>query len=62
MRIKKEQENDVTESLSKEIGMKIISSIPCYCDIQFSKKEFLSVLEYPDHPFTKKINALAELL
>lgn len=62
MRIKKEQEIDVTESLSKEIGMKIISSIPCYCDIQFSKKEFLSVLEYPDHPFTKKVNDLAELL
>lgn len=62
MKIKKEQEDDITSNLSKDIGMKIISSIPCYCDIQFSKKEFLSVLEYPSHPFTEKINDLAELL
>jgi MinD-like ATPase involved in chromosome partitioning or flagellar assembly len=62
MKIKKEQEEDVTTALSKEIGMEIISSIPCYCDIQFSKKEFLSVLEIPDHPFTKKIDDLIRLL
>lgn len=62
MKIRKNQEIDITDILSKEIGMKIISSIPCYCDIQFSKKEFLSVLENIDHPFTKKINELAELL
>ncbi len=62
MEMKKLQENDITDNLSREIGMKIISSIPCYCDIQFSKKEFLSVLEYPDHPFTEKIRELLELL
>jgi MinD-like ATPase involved in chromosome partitioning or flagellar assembly len=62
MKIKKEQEVDITNTLSKETGMEIISSIPCYCDIQFSKKEYLSVLEIPDHPFTKKINELIKLL
>jgi chromosome partitioning protein len=62
MKIKKEQEVDITNTLSKEIGMEIIFSIPCYCDIQFSKKENLSVLEIPDHPFTKKINELIKLL
>ena len=62
MKIKKDQEVDVTSTLSKDIGMEIISSIPCYCDIQFSKKEFLSVLEIPDHPFTKKIEDLIKLL
>src|SRR6476619_908236 len=62
MKIKKEQEVDITNTLSKETGMEIISSIPCYCDIQFSKKEFLSVLEIPDHPFTKKIDELIILL
>jgi cellulose biosynthesis protein BcsQ len=62
MKIKKEQEVDITNTLSKETGMEIISSIPCYCDIQFSKKEFLSVLEIPDHPFTKKIDELIKLL
>jgi chromosome partitioning protein len=62
MKIKKDQEVDVTKTLSKDIGMEIISSIPCYCDIQFSRKEFLSVLEIPDHPFTKKIEDLIKLL
>lgn len=32
--------------------------IPCYCDIQFARREFLTVLEYPDHPFSQKINEL----
>lgn len=60
--IQKQDEIGITDTLSKEIGMKIISSIPCYCDIQFIRKEFLSVLKYPEHPFTKKIEHLVELL
>jgi hypothetical protein len=46
--------------LSKEVGMNIICTIPCYCDIQFDTKEFLTVLKYPDHPFAKRLEALAE--
>jgi chromosome partitioning protein len=53
---------DVTASLSKEVGMEIISSIPCYCDIQFTRKEFLTVLKYPQHPFAKRIEQLVEIL
>jgi chromosome partitioning protein len=44
--------------LSQELGIKTISSIPCFCDIQFSEKEFLTVLNYPDHPFTYYVNQL----
>ena len=51
---------DVGGTFSKEVGMNIISSIPCYCDIQFSTKEFLTVLKYPHHPFAKRLEALAE--
>jgi hypothetical protein len=29
--------------------------IPCYCDIQFKEKEFLTTNEFPEHPFTTKI-------
>jgi chromosome partitioning protein len=47
-------------TFSKEVGMNIICSIPCYCDIQFSTREFLTVLKYPDHPFAKRLEALAE--
>jgi chromosome partitioning protein len=44
--------------LSHELGIKTISSIPCFCDIQFSEKEFLTVLNYPDHPFSYYVNQL----
>jgi chromosome partitioning protein len=49
----------VSNNFSKEVGMNVICTIPCYCDIQFSTKEFLTVLKYPDHPFAKRLEALA---
>lgn len=55
-----QQESDTNNRISKMVGMDIISAIPCYCDIQFSRKEFLTVLNYPHHPFSEKINHLAE--
>ena len=45
--------------LSDQTRMEMISTIPCYCDIQFKKKEFLTVLEYPDHPFAKQLESLS---
>lgn len=45
--------------LSDQTKMDMISAIPCYCDIQFQKKEFLTVLQYPDHPFAKQLEQLA---
>jgi chromosome partitioning protein len=45
--------------LSDQTKMDLISAIPCYCDIQFQKKEFLTVLQYPDHPFAKQLEQLA---
>ena len=45
--------------LSDETKMEMISAIPCYCDIQFKKKEFLTVLQYPDHPFAKQLESLS---
>lgn len=54
-----EQRED-TSHLSAQIGIDIISALPCYCDIQFSKKEFLTVLAQPGHPFAKKVSELAQ--
>jgi len=51
-------ETDMKKFLSDETGMEVISAIPCYCDIQFSRKEFLTVLEHPEHPFTQQFEAL----
>lgn len=53
---------DSLEDLSNTIDIGVISEIPCYCDIQFSKKEFLTVLRYPDHPFTLKLLNLSTKL
>jgi cellulose biosynthesis protein BcsQ len=53
-------ERDMKSILSNETGMEVISAIPCYCDIQFSRKEYLTVLEHPEHPFTNQLNKLVE--
>jgi len=51
-------EEEVAANLSKDVSMDVISAIPCYCDIQFTRKEFLTVLQYPNHPFAKQLDAL----
>ena len=38
--------------LNTDLNLDIISSIPCYCDIQFNSEEYLTVLKNPDHPFS----------
>ena len=53
-------ESDFGIELSREVRMDLISAVPCYCDIQFSRKEFLTVLQYPSHPFAKQLARLAE--
>jgi len=56
-------ETENTEDvLSKETKMDVISAIPCYCDIQFSRKEFLTSLGYPNHPFTKQLEMLVDAM
>ena len=57
----KNEQIDAEDMLSKEVGMKVISTIPCYCDIQFSKKEFLTAIQFP-HPFSERIESLANLV
>jgi cellulose biosynthesis protein BcsQ len=57
-----EAPEDTDEVLAREVKMNIMSSIPCYCDIQFLRKEFLTALKYPAHPFAKKIENLTESL
>jgi cellulose biosynthesis protein BcsQ len=55
-----QQEYTINDEISTTVGMDIISAIPCYCDIQFSMKEFLTVLKHPDHPFTNLIERLSQ--
>jgi chromosome partitioning protein len=60
MQQQKAESNMLSSALASEIRMDIISAIYCYCDIQFTKKEFLTVLKYPDHPFAKQFELLAQ--
>ena len=56
-----EPPEDTDEMLAREVKMKIMSSIPI-CDIQFLRKEFLTALKYPAHPFAGKIENLTDSL
>jgi len=62
MQQQKAESNILSSALSSEVRMDIISAIYCYCDIQFTKKEFLTVLKYPDHPFAKQFELLAQTI
>lgn len=54
--------DDFVKKLTSETGIDVMTSIPCYCDIQFAQKEFLTVLMYPDHPFSQQIHHLNSLI
>ena len=54
--------DDFVKKLTSETGIDVMTSIPCYCDIQFAQKEFLTVLVYPDHPFSHQIHQLKSLI
>ncbi|HJU14260.1 MAG TPA: ParA family protein [Candidatus Nitrosotalea sp.] len=54
------EQESTNERIATSVGMEVISAIPCYCDIQFSRKEFLTVLRNPSHPFANQINRLSE--
>jgi len=45
--------------LEHEIGTPVIGSVPCFCDIQFSRHEFLYTIKQPEHPFSQKLLDLA---
>jgi chromosome partitioning protein len=49
-------ENEIEDS----VQTKVVGSIPCFCDIQFSRHEFLYAIKQSAHPFSKKLIKLAE--
>ena len=55
-----QQDQDSASKLSKDVGIDVAMALPCFCDIQFSKKEYLTVLHDPGHPFSKMIEDLAQ--
>jgi cellulose biosynthesis protein BcsQ len=52
-------DNELANIIFQETGLKVIGNIPCYCDIQFSKREYFTSIYYQQHPFTKRMIDLA---
>ena len=52
------EQSETMDELENYLKMDIVSTIPCYCDIQFERQEFITVLKYPNHPFVDKMNEL----
>ena len=49
---------NVLEGLEEVTGIKYLTPLPCYCDIQFSSREFLTVVNNPNHPFSKNLQLI----
>jgi len=52
--------NMVNDTITGSIKVGTLAEIPCYCDIQFKEREYLTVTELPNHPFSIKIDELVE--
>ena len=54
------EQSQTIVNLKKELDMEVMTSIPCYCDIQFDSKEFMTALDKPNHPFNSMMNELID--
>ena len=48
------------DELEHIVGAQVVGSIPCFCDIQFSRHEFLFAVNRTLHPFSQCLHSLAE--
>jgi chromosome partitioning protein len=51
--------NEWEKDIQQELGTQVLGSIPCFCDVQFNKHEFLSIITMADHPFSKYVITVA---
>ena len=57
----KDEKNWIDE-LERAIGAEVVGSIPCFCDIQFSRHEFLFSIREPSHPFSNRLERIADTI
>jgi chromosome partitioning protein len=48
--------------LERVVGADVVGSIPCFCDIQFSRHEFLFSIRQPNHPFSTRLEKIADTI
>jgi len=53
---------EVQTEIEGYLDLPVFLSIPCFCDIQFNRDEFLWALNKPDHPFSTKLQEIPSLL
>lgn len=57
-----ENEFTLIEELETDMNTKVIGTVPCYCDIQFNRHEFLFSIKKPNHPFSKNFFELTKTI
>jgi chromosome partitioning protein len=53
---------EVQQDIENTLELPIFLSIPCFCDIQFNRDEYLWALNKPDHPFSMRLREIPSLL
>lgn len=48
----------VLDEIYKITSTRSLTPLPCYCDIQFSPREFLTVVNNPNHQFSKTLQKI----
>ena len=52
----------VKSEIEEFLDLPVFLSIPCFCDIQFNREEFLWAINKPEHPFSMKLREIPNLL
>lgn len=55
---KQKIDDELASIMNESFKVDTLVEIPCYCDIQFKEKEFLTTNEFPEHQFTTKVQDL----
>jgi chromosome partitioning protein len=48
--------------LERIIDVQVVGSIPCFCDIQFNRQEYLFSITHPDHGFSKCVTKISDTI
>lgn len=54
------EEKEWINQLERIVGTQVVGAIPCFCDIQFNRHEFLFAINKPEHPFSRRLAIVAE--
>lgn len=46
--------------IEERIGPQVIGAIPCFCEVQFNRHEFLTTIKKPKHSFSKRVFDIAD--